>query len=229
MAEANDTPNEDDPITAALRQSVKANPGETPVVAPDDESQVDEEVDDDTTVEPEAVESDDDPFTKADGTPFTRKDHSALQEALKKSRKEARDHAAEVTRLTAAAGGKDVSAAIADADQRAAEKWKPLLVTASARGLFAEAGLTLPDGRVDEVLGRAMRLLDSDALTVGEGGHIEGLKEQIEEIRTDFPELFRGAAGRTAAPRIQAADKRSVVAPLSPAEQLAARLLNPAA
>lgn len=219
-----DTQHEDDPITAAVKEAGKAKPTEKPADDPAPETEVEEE-----EPEPLAAEVDDEPFSKEDGKPFTRRDHEALQAALKAARKEARDAKAEATKLTAATGGKDVTAVVAEADQRAEGKWKPLLVTASARGLFAEAGLSLPEGRAEEVLGRAMRLLDVDALTVADGGHIEGLKDQIEEIRRDFPELFRGSAGRTAAPRIQAADRQAAVTPKSHAEQLAARLLNGAA
>jgi hypothetical protein len=157
---------------------------------------------------------DDGPAVRDDGQPFTRKDHTALAEALKKARKEARDTAAELTKLKQ----------LADADTRAMEKFKPLMVKAAARSAFTEAGLSLPADRADEVFARAVKLLDTDALTITDDGTVDGLAEQVEAIRADFPDLF---ATTRKAPRIAAADRKTEPAPpKSAAEKLAASLMG---
>lgn len=175
--------------------------------------------------EPSSPVGDEAPAVRDDGKPFTRADHKALNTALKAARKEARDTAAELTRLRDTTGGKDAAQLVADAEQRASEKFKPLMVKAAARAAFTEAGLVLPAGRADEVYARAVRLLDADTLTITADGLVEGLAEQVEGIRADFPDLFAGAARR--APRISAADKPGgAVAPKTSAERLAAQLLG---
>lgn len=178
----------------------------------------------DAPAEDPPVDEADVPAVREDGKPFTAKDHTALSEALKKARKDARDASAELAKVMEAAGGKDVSEALADADTRAMAKFKPLMVKAAARSAFTEAGLSLPANRADEVFARAVKLLDADALTITDDGLVEGLAEQVEAIRADFPDLFSTSRR---APRIQAADRKTEpAAPKSAAERLAAGLMG---
>lgn len=224
MANATNTETDENPVTAAVRQIVKApaakatEPAEEAAAATEDEPAEEAEADDAA------------PFTKADGKPFTAKDHAALDTALKAARKDARDAKAETTRLTAAAGGKDVAVVLAEAETTAEAKWKPLMVRAAARGAFAEAGLTVPEGAGDSVFTRAVQLLDLTALTISDDGLVEGLAEQVEEIRGDFPGLFATAdpAPRVKPPRLSAADKPPATKPKTAAELLAARLTGAA-
>lgn len=207
-----------DPLTAAVKEAGKATPPEAPPAAPAPEKPAEKQD------EAPAVEEDPGPAIRDDGKPFTAKDHTALNEALKKARKEARDSAAELTRLKEATGGKDVSEALKDADTRAHAKFKPLMVKAAARAAFVEAGLTLPAGRIDEVFARAVKLLDLEALTITDDGLVEGLGQQIEGIRADFPDLF---SNTRKAPRLQVADKPAGAAPpATSANRLAEALLG---
>lgn len=227
-----------DVITSALKEGLKApEKPEQPdpdTEAPAGEAPVEGESEgDESAQEPpvEEAEGDDTPAMREDGKPFTRKDLQSLQEALKKVRKEAREAKAEATRLAAASQDAKAGAdAIAQAETAAAEKYKPLIIRAHARGVFAEAGLSLPEGRSDEVFARAVRLLDMDALTVGDDGVVEGLREQVEEIRADFPELFTTARNRaTGAPKVQAAEKTPAPVKKSLDQMLVERLRGTAA
>lgn len=162
-------------------------------------------------------------LTKDDGTPYTRADVDGLQTSLKAARKDAKDRKAELDALKAKGGDRPLDEVLSEAESTAAAKWKPLMVRAAARAAFAESGLALPEDRKDEALARAVRLLDEDALTVTDAGLIEGLAEQVEAIRSDFPDLFT-APGRRA-PRIQAADRPAgAKPPATSSARLAAQL-----
>jgi hypothetical protein len=149
----------------------------------------DDEVGTDFEADNEVDDTQDDPaaqaYVKDDGSVFTRRDFDALQEALRKSRKEART----AKRQTGPDGSKDAEE---DAAAAAEAKFKPLLVRQAAKAAFAAAGLASGTG-----LSRALKLLDVDDLVVGDDGEVEGLDEQIDEIRQDFPGLFEAkSAGR---------------------------------
>lgn len=164
-------------------------------------------------------------LTKDDGTPFTKADLKGLNEALKAARKEARDHKRDLDQLREAAGGKTLAEVQRDAVEAAEEKFKPLMVRAAARAQFAEAGLSLPEDRADTAFARAVKLLDLDALKISDDGMVDGLAEQVEAIRADFPDLFTGSRGR--APRVQAAERQgNPKPPASAAEKIAASLLR---
>ncbi len=217
----------DDTLTDAVKATAKPVEKATADQAPAAEEATTEEGQTAPAPDPDPTDDDTAPAVRDDGKPFTRKDHAALTEALGKARKDAREQKAEAARLTAAAGGKDVASVVAEADTRAMEKFKPLMVKAAARSAFTEAGLTLPAGRADEVFARVVKLLDSEALTITDDGLVEGLAEQVEAIRADFPDLFAGSAPRRA-PRIPAADRPGSTPPKTSAERLAASLIGAA-
>lgn len=165
-------------------------------------------------------------LVKDDGSPFTRADLDGLQNALKASRKEARDAKGELATLKTKGADRPVEEIEADIEAAATAKWKPLMVKAAARAAFAEAGLVLPKDRADEALARAVRLLDTDTLTISDDGLVVGLADQVEALRSDFPDLFAGSAARRPG-RIDAGDKAgSGKPPASTAELIAAGLLG---
>jgi hypothetical protein len=57
-------------------------------------------------------------------------------------------------------------------------------------------------------LKRALKLLDLDSVTVDSDGEIEGLQEQIDELKADFPEFFKRTRMREAAKEV--ADTKTV-------------------
>jgi hypothetical protein len=79
-------------------------------------------------------------------------------------------------------------------------------------------------------LKRALKLLDLDSVTVDSDGEIEGLNEQIDELKADFPEFFKRTRMREAAKEV--ADTKTVgggaksVAPSEENLDFATRLRN---
>jgi hypothetical protein len=57
-------------------------------------------------------------------------------------------------------------------------------------------------------LKRALKLLDLDSVTVDSDGEIEGLNEQIDELKADFPEFFKRTRMKEAAREV--ADTKTV-------------------
>jgi hypothetical protein len=161
---------------------------------------------------------------KEDGSPYTAADIEALNKALTAARKEARTARRAKPEDGDAPNPDDVAR---QATEAATGKWKPLVVKAHARTAFAEAGLAVPAGAEGEAaIVRALRLLDLDDLDVADDGHVEGLKEQIEDIRREMPQLFTNARQRPG--RVDAADKSTQASakPKTSAEMIAAALLG---
>lgn len=128
------------------------------------------------------------PATKEDGSPVTVKDWNALQESLKASRKAERA-------AKRAARGKGTTDT-AEADKQAEAKYKPILVKQAARGALIEAGLIVAKGKEQTAIGKALKLIDMDEVELDEDGEVEGLDEQIQELKESFPELFVKKGGR---------------------------------
>lgn len=153
------------------------------------------------------------PPVKDDGSPWTAEDISGLQAALKAARQEAR--AAKRGKTDPPAEGQDPDALKAEADGR----WKPIVVRQAARAAFAEAGLQAGD----DALGRVLRMIDLDDLDVADDGAVDGLADQVAEIKEQFPALFAPAKPRPG--RIDGAGKPADKTPKTAAERIAAQLL----
>lgn len=130
------------------------------------------------------------------------------EKALKAVRRELRQAQRELRTLRATKGkdgGKDDESdedAEAKAEERARELAKPRLVRAEARTALKEAGLI---GTAD----RLLKLLDLKEIDVdydddGEA-EIDGLDEQITDLKKDYPELFRKRGSSS----IDAADRKN--------------------
>lgn len=173
-----------------------------------DTSTVDTTDTDDTTTDDQDTAGDTD-----DWKPPTKADWDAVQAALTKARREAR--AAKRKPAGTGSNGDATTAEKPDPEKAAAEataaaenKWKPLLVRTAARTAFVEAGLVLPKSNADGAMARVVKLLDLDDLEITDDGQVDGLREQVEEIRADFPELF-ATGGKARTGRVDGADKGS--------------------
>lgn len=161
------------------------------------------------------------PLLKDDGSPYTRADIDGLRDALRKARKDAR------RKPVGPADG--APADVPDVDAVRAEvsgQWKARVVKAEARTAFVAAGLSIPEGDNGATIARVMRMLDLDDLDVTDDGDIEGLTDQVADIKRDFPALF-AAPGKPRPGRVDAAERPgAVTAPKSSAEALMAQLLS---
>lgn len=171
---------------------------ETDVTVETEGDDADPDGDDEDESGEEDESPDPEPFVKDDGKPFTKADHDALQTALAAARKEART-------AKRAAKGKpaDKDAAATEAAQAAEAKYKPIVVKTAARGALAEAGLILPKGKEQAAIGKALKLLDMDEIDLTDDGDVEGLEEQIDELKGLYPELFARKGTR----RVDGADR----------------------
>ncbi|MDV8007380.1 phage scaffolding protein [Rhodococcus sp. IEGM 1318] len=61
------------------------------------------------------------------------------------------------------------------------------------------------------------KLLDLDQIELDDEGNVTGLDEQIQSVRTEFPELFET---KRSAPKVDAADKPAIKRQLTSAERL---------
>lgn len=126
-------------------------------------------------------------------------DRDRLRNAVKATRKErdeARRELAEMRRKVAAleagngnSGSKqDDAERDRDADERAFARYRPTIVKAEAKGALVQAG-----AKPDRVA-RLVRLLDVDEISVDEKGNVDedDLQAEVERVKEEWPELFRG-------------------------------------
>ena len=173
---------------------------------------------------------------KDDGSPVTAADWANLQEALRKARKDARaakrapapgnngSGTGNGSDAPSGSGGGLEPDKLEEVRSATESKWKGLLVSTAARTAFVEAGLSLPKTDSDAAMSKVVRLLDLSEVEVNEDGQIEGLHEQVEDIKRDFPELFstaRRVARVDGADRSQPSTKQATTA-----EKIASRFLG---
>lgn len=169
-------------------------------------------VDDDTDLIDSGDEPGDDeptepqPFVKPDGSPFTQADYDALQTSLRAARKEAREAKKGKGKDGTDNATTDVQAVEA-AVTEAVTPWRTVVVNERASAALTAAGLI---GSTAPLL----RLLDTAAVDVElEDGQlvVDGLDEQVSQLRKDYPQLFRkkGAGSIDASERRSTTDKRS--------------------
>jgi len=189
----------------------------------DDESEAD--------AEEEAEESEEEkpkpkpkPQSKPTAKGPTEADLTRVTGALEKERAAAKTARATVRELQAElraakkaaepkSGDDDaVVRAVEAARAEEAAKYKPIVVTKAARAALLEAGLATdtPSDKVKKML----RLIDFDDIDFDEDGEVSGLEDQVDQIKTDFPELFRKPEPekpepKPRAPKIDAADRQN--------------------
>ncbi|MEU1443108.1 hypothetical protein [Streptomyces mirabilis] len=128
---------------------------------------------------------------------------------------------------------RQVEKAAAEAELRGMRKTKSLVTGVNAA--LSEAGWN------GTRLGSLMKLVDLDEVDIDDDGEITGLAEQIDQVKADFPELFKrtrnsagtsngaGGSGQSGVPaaKVDAADKPAPKAePKSWVDQLANRALR---
>jgi hypothetical protein len=128
---------------------------------------------------------------------------------------------------------RQVEKAAAEAELRGMRKTKSLVTGVNAA--LSEAGWN------GTRLGSLMKLVDLDEVDIDDDGEITGLSEQIDQVKSDFPELFKrarnsagtssgaGGSGQNGVPaaKVDAADKPAPKAePKSWVDQLANRALR---
>lgn len=190
----------------------------TEAITPAQDSEVTVEVDGDgpdieIEVDDATDESDESADEPQEWTPPSQEEWAAKEALIKKLRKQER----EAKRGKTADGG-DPEDVAAKAYAEAESKFKPIVVKQAARAAFTEAGLILPKGKEANALARAMKLLDMDDIALSDDGDVEGLAEQIAELKADMPELF----ARKTTTRVDGAERgRSTPAAKSSAQRLA--------
>lgn len=106
-----------------------------------------------------------------------------VRRALAKANKDAERHRRKATETPPA------DEVEAKARETADAKWKPVVVRSQAAAAFAAAGLQAGEGALPKVL----KMLDVDALDVDDDGTVDGLDDQVEEIKAALPGLFAPA------------------------------------
>jgi len=189
------------------------------VDGPDDDEDKDGDDDEDGDEEADAAGSAKDDDSDVDAEEDVERLRAAIK-AERKLQREASAQAAEQKRKRKEAEAKvkdqagtpdEAAKAIEEARTAAREPLIRKLLTASARSAFLTAGF---QGEVSE---RFIKLIDRDALDIDDDGEIDGLDEQIAQIKRDFPEKFKrkrtgpgdtGKADREERPKAMSASER---------------------
>lgn len=158
----------------------------------DDDDSDDSDDDDEKDDEKDGEDDEPKPPVKPDGTPYTQTDIDNLREALRKERR--------ANRAKKKTDGKDGKDDAPDPDEQREQietevsgKWKTATVRSAARSALSEAGLI---GKPE----RLLKLLDLDDIDVefDDDGEvdIDGLDEQIADLKKEYPHLFRKKGGK---------------------------------
>jgi hypothetical protein len=137
------------------------------------------------------------PPLKADGTPYTLKDIAALQEALKKERRATRQ-AKRKDVVAEEEGGKSPEDLEKQISSRIEAKYRPIVINSAARQALLAAGVKA------ERLEKALGVLSHDDLVLNDDGSVDGLDDQVQELKDDIPEWF---PRRRVSANVDAADR----------------------
>lgn len=149
---------------------------------------VEEDDDDDDTIDTGDDDGGDDGDDEGDDEgddykPPTRKEWAATQAALKKANAEAKKRRLAAKKAAEEAADDDGEDKSEKARAETEAKWKPRVIKQGAKAALAAAGAMKAE--------RLFGLLDLDALDVDDDGDIEGLEDEVDRLKEDFPELFR--------------------------------------
>jgi len=161
---------------------------------------------------------------KPAGKTYTQDDVNALLEARDKRledtrtqlrRLQARLAKAKVEKKPAEGADEAAAQAIEDAVTAERAKWQREIVHERAEKELIKAGLHIPEGDDGKRLKRLLRTIDYDKVEF-EDGEIYGLDDQLDDLKNDYPELFRKPETESAdnkprirAPKGDAADKKN--------------------
>ncbi|MEU9819200.1 phage scaffolding protein [Pseudonocardia alni] len=187
--------------------------------AEDDE----DEADDDTIEVGEDDDSDDDEDEdgEKEWTPPTKAEWEKVQRSLKRANESAKKRRVEQKNT----GSDD---AVKKAEEAAEKRFKPVAVRSAAKAALLEAGL---NDASDDRIKKLMRMIDMDDVEIDDDGDVEGLEDQIDSIKEDFPALFEKkteGGTRRRATRLDASGRNGGGGPTkkSTAERLAASALG---
>lgn len=187
---------------ALILANSRARYGDATMMADDGDDDTDDADDDDDDADDE---NDDDADDKGkggkddEGEDLGPKGVKALAAVRKELRTAQRELRALRNGKPGDKGGKDAEKDDADREAEAVERArtlaKPMLVKSEARSALKEAGLI---GSPD----RLLRMLDLDDIDVvydrkGEVDDIDGLADQIKELKREYPELFAKRGSRS--------------------------------
>lgn len=170
--------------------------------SPDEDAPADESVEDDAEEdaddsEEEADDAGRDDSEEGEGSSSKKKvsdkvDRAELQKVIKQRQdlkrrlREAEKRVEEAARQNETEAEKARREAAEAARAEAEKKLKPVLIEKHIRGEL------LAEGIAKHKIGRLIKLMDLDEVEVNDDNEVEGVEEQIEELREQFPELFRG-------------------------------------
>lgn len=96
-----------------------------------------------------------------------------------------------------------VARARLEGENGATARYRAIIGKQAAKAAFLEAGLTgKPDG--------LLKLIDFDDLEINEDGDVDGLDDQVTQIKGDYPELFRKSRVTSAIRGRDGSDKKPV-------------------
>lgn len=164
--------------------------------------------------EPDEDDEDEDAGKDAD---TLKAELKRTREALKKSNAESKKRRLAAKVKPTEEVKKDVAETAEEAETRLAAKWKPKVIRQGAKAALSEAGASNP--------ARLVGLLDMDSLDIDDDGEVDGLEDEIDRLKDEFPELFRKK--RTAA--LETGDRsggKGAARPKSDSERQAAAILG---
>lgn len=170
------------------------------------------------TTDDAADEADDDNGDDDDEyTPPSKEEWTKTQAALTKANAEAKKRRLAAKVKPTEEPKKDATETAEEAEERISKKWKPKVIRQGAKAALSEAGASNP--------ARLVGLLDMDSLDIDDDGEVDGLEDEIDRLKDEFPELFRKK--RTAA--LETGDRsggKGAARPKSDSERQAAAILG---
>ena len=149
--------------------------------------------------------------------PVTREEfeemRNALKEATRKER-EARKAAEKQLKEFQVKDETDTDRIAREAAEAAASNFKGHLVKAEAKAQLLALGLTASPERF-------LKMVDLESIVIDDDGSIEGLEDQIQGIREEFPEVFRKKPAGTPDAGKQRTESPAKQEPKSAAERVA--------
>lgn len=165
------------PVFGSERNIDPTGKGGDPDAEDDDEADDEDDADDDSEDDEEGGDGKKD---EGEWKPPTKEEWERTQRALKRANGQARKH----RQARKQEGGDDAAQKAVEAAEK---KFKPVAVRSAAKASLLEAGL---NDASDARISRLLKMIDMDEVDVDEDGDVNGLDDQIDAIKDDFPALF---------------------------------------
>jgi hypothetical protein len=160
----------------------------------------DDQTDSDTTQTDDVNAGGDDTGAEEE-KPLTKEEADKLKRAASKAAAGEKTAREKYRELLAKTEG-DTEKAAREQAEAAEKKYKPIAIRAAAKAAFLEAGL---QGGSPELIGRLVRSLDLDAISVDDDGDVVGLDEQVAALKAEAPQLFEAKDKKL--PRVTVGDR----------------------